>query len=166
MFVQRLNAQVLYGSLVGTVTDQTGAVVPNATITITNVNTGQTREITTDNAGHYSMPNVLEGTYDLGVKMTGFRPHLQKGVVVPINTVTQINLSLQVGAVTETVSVEAAAAVLQTTKSDVNANLEPRAIENLPLSNYRNYQTLLNLVPGATHLRGFRTPSRIRLGAP
>ena len=120
MFVQRLNAQVLYGSVVGTVTDQTGAVVPNATVTIKNVNTGQTREGTTDSAGYYSIQNVQEGRYDLSVTMTGFRPHLEKGVVVPINTVTRVNLSLQVGAVTETVSVEASAAVLQTTKADVN----------------------------------------------
>jgi len=148
--VQRLNAQVLYGSVVGTVTDQTGAVVPNATVTIANVNTGQTREGTTDAAGYYSIPNALEGTYDLSVKVTGFRPYVQKGVVVSINTVIRVNLSLQLGSVTETVTVEASAALLQTTKSDVNTNLEARAVENLPLSNYRNFQTLINLVPGAT----------------
>ena len=142
MLVQRLNAQVLYGSVVGTVTDQTGAVVPNATITITNVNTGQTREGTTDATGYYSIPNALEGTYDLSVKMTGFRPYLQKGVVVSINTVARVNLSLQLGAVTESVTVEAGAALLQTTKSDVSTSLESRAVENLPLSNYRNFQTL------------------------
>ena len=150
MFVQRLNGQVLYGSVVGTVTDQTGAVVPEATVTITNVNTGQTREGTTDAAGYYSIRNVLEGTYDLSVKKTGFRPYLEKGVQVSINTVTRINPGLQLGAVTESVTVEASAAVLQTTKSDVSVNLESRAMENLPLSNYRNYQTLINLVPGAT----------------
>ena len=153
MFVQRLNAQVLYGSVVGTVTDQTGAVVPKASLAITNVNTGQTREGTTDDAGYYSIPNVLEGTYDLSVKKTGFRPYLEKDVRVSINTVTRINPGLQLGAVTESVTVEASAAVLQTTKSDVSVNLESRAMANLPLSNYRNYQTLINLVPGATPAR-------------
>ena len=147
---QRAEAQVLYGSVVGTVTDQTGAVVPKASLAITNVNTGQTREATTDDAGYYSIPNVLEGTYDLSVKMTGFRPYLEKGVVVSINTVRRVNVSLQLGAVTESVTVEASAAVLQTTKSDVSVNLESRAMVNLPLSNYRNFQSLINLVPGAT----------------
>jgi len=149
MFVQRLNAQVLYGSVVGTVTDQTGAVVPEAAVTITNINTGQTREGTTDAAGYYSIPNVLEGTYDLSVKKTGFRPYLEKGVRVSINAVRRVDVSLQLGAVTESVTVEASAVVLQTQKSDVSTNLESRAMVNLPLSNYRNFQTLINLVPGA-----------------
>jgi hypothetical protein len=153
MFVQRLNAQVLYGSVAGTVTDQTGAVVPKASLAITNVNTGQTREATTDDAGYYSIPNVLVGTYDLSIKKTGFRPYLEKGVAVSINTVRRVDVSLQLGAVTESVTVEASAAVLQTTKSDVSLNLESRAMVNLPLSNYRNYQTLINLVPGATPAR-------------
>jgi hypothetical protein len=153
MFVQHLNAQVLYGSVVGTVTDQTGAVVPDASVTITNVETGQTRQGTTDAAGYYSISNVLEGTYDLSVKKTGFRPHLEKGVAVSINTVTRADTKMQVGAVTESITVEARAAALQTTKSDVSVNLEARAMQNLPLSNYRNYQTLINLVPGATPAR-------------
>ena len=146
----RLHAQVLYGSVVGTVTDQSGAVVPGATITITNVRTGQIREALSDDVGYYSILNVLEGTYDLSVKMTGFRTYLEKGVAVSINMVRRVNLSLQPGSVTESVTVEASAAVLQTTKADVSANLESQAVVSLPLSNYRNYQTLINLVPGAT----------------
>jgi hypothetical protein len=144
------SAQVLYGSVVGTVTDQTGAVVPKATVTITNVATTQTKEATTDDAGYYSIINVLEGTYNLTVKAAGFRPYEEKNVVVAINSVRQVNVSLQLGPLTESVTVEASAAVLQTTKADVSTSLEARAVENLPLSNYRNFQTLINLVPGAT----------------
>jgi hypothetical protein len=149
-FVERLKAQVLYGSVVGTVTDQTGAVVPGATVTITNVQTGQTREAISDDAGNYSIPNVLEGRYDLSVQMTGFRTYLEKGIVVSINTVRHVNIALQVGQVTESVTVEASTVALQTSKADVSVNLESVAVGNLPLSNYRNYQTLINLVPGAT----------------
>jgi len=149
MFVQRLNAQVLYGSVVGTVTDQTGAVVPKASVTITNVATTQAKEATTDDTGYYSITNVLEGTYNLTVKATGFRPYEEKGVEISINTVRRVNVSLQLGPVTESVTVEASAAVLETTKSDVSVSLQSRAVENLPLSNYRNFQTLINLVPGA-----------------
>ena len=150
VFVQRLDAQVLYGSVVGTVTDQSGALIPGATVTITSLQTGQVREGTTDAAGNYSILNVLEGTYDLNVSMTGFRNYVEKGVAVSINTVTRVNVSLQVGQVSDTVTVEASATVLQTSKADVSVNLDTHAMENLPLGNYRNYQSLINLVPGAT----------------
>ncbi len=147
------SAQVLYGSIVGTVTDQTNAVVSKALVTVTSTSTGLSRQAATDDAGYYSIPNLPEGTYDLSVSASGFKALTQKSVNVLINTVTRVDASLQVGAVTETITVEASAALLQTTKGDVNVNLESRAIGDLPLSNYRNYQTLLNLVPGATPAR-------------
>ena len=150
MLVPSLNAQVLYGSVVGTVKDQTGAVVPGATVTITNAQTGQTREAVTDTAGNYSIINVLVGTYDLSVAMTGFRNYLEKGMGVSNNAVRAVNITLQVGQVTDTVTVDASAAVLQTTRADVSTNIESKAVETLPLGNYRSYQTLINLVPGAT----------------
>jgi hypothetical protein len=147
------SAQVLYGSIVGTLTDETGAVVPKAVVTVTNTSTGLSRQATTDDAGYYSIPNLLEGTYDLSVSASGFKPYTQKGVNVPINIVTRVDATIQVGAITEQVTVEASAAVLETTKADVSVNLDPRAMENVPLSHYRNYQTLINLVPGATPAR-------------
>jgi hypothetical protein len=147
------SAQVLYGSIVGTLTDESGAVVPQATVTVKNTSTGLSRDAKTDNAGYYSIPNLPEGTYDLSVDAGGFRPYTQKGLNVPINAVTRANVVIAVGAVTEQVTVEAATAALQTTKSDVSVNLDPKAIENLPLSGYRNFQSLINLVPGATPAR-------------
>ena len=147
------SAQVLYGSIVGTLTDQTGAVVPKATVTVTNTSTGLSRQATTDDAGYYSIPNLPEGIYDLSITAGGFRPYTQKGVNVSINAVTRVDATMQVGAVTEEVTVEAATALLQTTKSDVSVSLDTQAIENLPLSGYRNYQSLINLVPGATPAR-------------
>jgi hypothetical protein len=143
-------AQVLYGSIVGTVTDQTGAVVPGAVVAAKNTETGLSRQVTTDQAGYYSIPNLQEGTYDLSVTASGFSPYTQTGVNVPINIVTRIDIPIRVGAIAEQVSVEASSSVLQTTKADVSTTLNEKAIENLPLSNYRNYQTLINLVPGAT----------------
>jgi hypothetical protein len=147
---QQAKGQVLYGSLVGTVTDQTGAVVPEATVTAKNTNTGLTRETTTDAAGVYSIRNLLEGTYSLSVGKSGFRPYTQTGVDVTINSVTRINPSLEVGAVTQSITVEASAAVLQTETSDVKTQINPQEVNNLPLANFRNYQSLINLVPGAT----------------
>jgi Carboxypeptidase regulatory-like domain len=144
------SAQVLYGSIVGTVTDQANAVVPKTVVTAKNTSTGLSRQVNTDDAGYYSITNLPEGTYDLSVSAAGFRPLTQKGVNVLINNVARVDLSLEVGAITESVTVAASAAQLQTAKSDVNVTLGERAIENLPLSGYRNFQSLINLVPGAT----------------
>ena len=144
------SAQVLYGSIVGTVTDPTGSVISRANVTVTNTATGLARTASADDAGYYSIPNLPQGAYDLSVSAAGFKPLTQKGVNVLINTVTRADLNLQVGGVTESVTVDASAALLQTNKTDVSVNLEARAIGNLPLSGYRNFQTLVNLVPGAT----------------
>jgi hypothetical protein len=144
------SAQVLYGSIVGTLTDATGAVVPNATVTVTNSANGLTRTATTDQAGYYSIPNLQEGLYELAVTASGFKPYTQKDINVSVNRATRVDAKVDVGAVTEEVSVQASTAALQTTRSDVSVTLDTRAMENLPLSGYRNYQSLINLVPGAT----------------
>src|SRR5689334_13693112 len=72
------SAQVLYGSIVGTITDPTSAVVSKATITITNTSTGLSRQVSTDDAGYYSIPNLPQGNYDLSVNASGFKPLTQK----------------------------------------------------------------------------------------
>ncbi|MBI3695470.1 MAG: TonB-dependent receptor [Acidobacteria bacterium] len=143
-------AQVLYGSIVGTVEDQTGAVVPNATVTITNPATGVTRETTTDEGGRYLLQNVLPGSYELKITATGFRPLTRPGVDVTINTVTRVDSRLELGPVTEAITVAATVTTLQTDKSDVRAELPTTAMTNLPMFGYRNYQSLINLVPGTT----------------
>lgn len=144
------SAQVLYGSINGNVTDQTDAAVPNVVVMVKNTATGGTQQATTDAVGYYSLQNLPEGSYDVSVSGKGFKTLTQKGVSVLINNVTRVALKLEVGDLTQSVTVEASTALLQTTKTDVNTTVEARAIENLPLSNYRNYQTLINLVPGAT----------------
>jgi hypothetical protein len=147
------SAQVLYGSIVGTLTDATGAVVPNATVTVTNTSTGLARGATTDQAGYYSIPNLQEGVYELAVAASGFKPYTQKDINVSVNRVTRVDAKIEVGALTEEVSVQASSVALQTTRADVNTTLDTKAMENLPLSGYRNYQSLINLVPGATPAR-------------
>jgi hypothetical protein len=147
------SAQVLYGSLVGTVTDPANAIVPRAVVTVKNGATGLSREVNADENGYFSIPNLPEGSYDVSVSAPGFKVLTQKNVNVQINNVTRADLSLQVGAVTDSVTVEASAVALQTTKTDVNVNLESKEISNLPLSGYRNFQSLVNLVPGATPVR-------------
>src|SRR3954469_20940342 len=143
-------AQVLYGSVVGTVTDQSDAVIPNATVTLTSKETASSRATETDGGGRYSFVNVPPGTYDVKVAAKGFRTYTQQNLDVSPNVVSRAEFKVEVGQLTETVSVEAQQAMLQTDKSDTHAEITTKAISNLPLSGYRNYQTLLNLVPGAT----------------
>ncbi len=143
-------AQVLYGSILGTVEDPSGAVVPSAAVIIKNTQTGSSREVIADEQGRFSIPNVLPGRYDLTVTASGFRPVARTGLEVTINTVTRENVRLELGGVAETVSVQASVVQLQTDKADVRAEIPAVAMTNLPLPAYRNYQTLINLVPGAT----------------
>ncbi|MCZ2079991.1 MAG: TonB-dependent receptor [Bryobacteraceae bacterium] len=145
-----MHAQVLYGSVVGTVQDQSGAVIPGANVTLTSAGTGQTREITTDNAGRFSVPNLVPGSYELRVAAQGFRPFVQTNVAATPNNVTRVDVKLELGATTEQVTVSAAAALLQTDKADVHMEIGAKEVTSLPLGGYRNYQSLIDLVPGAT----------------
>lgn len=149
--VQRADAQVLYGSVTGTVTDQTGAAVARAHVVATNRATSVQREADTDENGHYRIPDLPSGSYDLKVTATGFKPLTQTGLSITANTVTDADIALQVGAVSEQVTVEASTVSLQTEKTDVNTQLTEKAVLEMPLNQYRNYQSLINLVPGATN---------------
>src|SRR5262245_30360275 len=143
-------AQVLYGSLVGTVHDSTGAVVPGGAVTVVNTGTAQSLSVTTDSTGSYSFPNLLPGSYDVTITAKGFRSYTQKDVAVIVNTVRREDVTLEVGQLADTVMVEASALSLQTDKMDLHVDLSSHAVTNLPLPRYRNYQSLINLVPGAT----------------
>lgn len=145
-----VEGQVLYGSIVGTVTDQTGAMVPRASAAVTSKATGLSKETTTDEAGRYSLTNILPGIYDLRIAAAGFKPFTQTNLIVTINTVTRADVKLEVGQVVETVTVEASIAILQTDTAEVKVELGERAVTDLPLPRYRNYQSLIDLVPGAT----------------
>ena len=141
-------AQVLYGSIVGVVKDAQGAFIPGATITIVNKETNLTRDTTTDAEGAYSLTNVPPGPYDVKVSLTGFREAVRTNVPVSIGQISRVDLSLEVGAMTETVTVQSAAELLQTDKADVSTELKSTEITNMPLNRFRNYQALINLVPG------------------
>jgi hypothetical protein len=151
---QRLNSQVLYGSILGTVTDQSGAVVPGAKIILANPLTGLKREAETDGAGAYNIPNIPQGEYDISVTAAGFKPMALKGIDVTIGSIVRSDVTLEVGAATTEVTVTASAAALQTEKAEVSTKLTTVATQNLPLGFYRNYQFLQLLVPGAAESQG------------
>ncbi len=149
---QRLHAQVLYGSVVGTVTDPSGAAVPGAQVTITNVGTGLARQATTNSTGNYSITDLPEGEYTLGVSAKGFKPLKKTDIRVVIGSVNEQNAQLAVGSVTQEVTVKGSAAVLQTQKTNVHTTISSTAIQNMPLNIYHNYQALELLTPGTYSL--------------
>src|SRR5712692_2513969 len=149
-YAREAGAQVLYGSVSGTIADQTGAAVPKAHVTVTNRATGVVRETDADENGHYTITDIPPGSYDLKVAATGFKPLTQTNLTITANTVNNADASLQIGSVSEQVTVEASTVSLQTEKTDLHTDLTEKAILEMPLNQYRNYQTLINLVPGAT----------------
>jgi Carboxypeptidase regulatory-like domain/TonB dependent receptor len=144
------SAQQLYGTITGVVNDESGASIPGATVTIVNTQTGLERTTVTNETGSYNFTNVQAGPYDVKVSLQGFKEFSQTGVPVSVNQVARVDVKLAVGALTETITVQSETALLQTDKADVSTEFKSEAIENLPLAQYRNYQSLMNLVPGAT----------------
>src|SRR5262249_32283389 len=112
-------AQILYGSMVGKIADQSGLAVPGAVVSIINKGTNLSRETVADSAGNYDFPNVVPGTYSIKVSATGFATFVKTDVPVTINNITRVDVSLQLGAVTETVTVVGEAPLLQTDRSEV-----------------------------------------------
>ncbi len=151
------NAQVLYGSLTGNVTDPTGAVVAGAKVEALNVATGVPISVVTDERGAYLFTNLQAGVYKVTITAQTFKALAQDNVRIDANTIRRLDAQLQVGAVTEVVQVNAATEALQTDRADVNITLPARQINNLPLfgSVGRNYQTLVLLIPGTSRSQGF-----------
>jgi outer membrane receptor protein involved in Fe transport len=148
-----VDAQTLYGSVTGTVADDSGAAVPGANVTAVNEGTGLQLSTVSDDAGTYTIRNVTPGTYTLRVSLQGFKEYVQTGIPITPGGIVRINGRLELGALSESVTVTTEAALLKTDKADVSVDLRPEDVVNLPLNQYRNYQALLNLVPGATPVR-------------
>lgn len=141
-------AQVLYGSIVGNVSDASGAALPGATVTITNLETGAVREAVTDAAGAYTAPTLQPGRYSVVVGLAGFATATRPDVVVSLNTVTRVNMGLRLGGLEETITVEASSPLLQTDRAEVRQELDSRQLRDLPVPIGRNYQNLFRTLPG------------------
>ena len=114
----RMLGQAVYGSIIGTVTDSSGAAVPNAKVTITNVDKGVIVTTTTHESGNYEQQHLIVGTYDVKVEAPGFQASVQKAVQVNVDAAVQVNATLQLGQVTQTVEVTAAVPMLKTERTD------------------------------------------------
>ena len=142
--------QVLYGSIVGNVTDETRGALPGAAVSIVHNESGATRDTVTDTSGAYRFTAVQSGTYTVTVKIDGFRTFTRRDVAVTLNSVARVDVGLQVGQLSETVTVSAERPLLQTDRAEVRSELQARELVNLPVSINRNYQYLFRVLPGFT----------------
>lgn len=142
-------AQTTTAQVSGQVTDSTGAAVPQATITITNVGTNVSRKAETSGAGLYVITLLPPGNYRLTVEKQGFQTLVFPDLILQVNQTLAIDAVLQVGSVTQSVTVEAQAPLLQATSADLGEVITDKAVVELPL-NGRNFTQLLILTPGVT----------------
>src|SRR5213594_2455422 len=117
-------SQAVKGSLLGIVTDASGATVPNAPVIMTETNTGVSRSTRTGDAGNYVFGDVPQGIYTVSVELAGFKKAVRSGVDVLVNSTIRADLTLQPGNVNETINVTSDVALLQTDRSDVSVKVE------------------------------------------
>lgn len=142
------SAQKATGTITGTLTDPSGAVVPGVVVSIVNDRTGAARETTTNEQGSFSFPELDAGTYRVSMNKTGFKKLSLKAVELHVGDVTNLNLTMEMGAAAETMMVEASAIVVNTQTGDVGNIMVGEQIRELPV-NGRNFVQLTTLVPGA-----------------
>jgi hypothetical protein len=153
-----LSPSLLYGqldraNLNGTVTDTSGAIVPNAHVEVVSPSTGFKREAETGEAGVYSITGLPVGTYDLTIFHQGFRTFQQKGITLLVGQTRTLDAQLQVGAALERVEVQAAAQPLETGNAELGGVVESRQVSDIPI-NGRDWAVLMALAPGGVNLGG------------
>src|SRR5438034_3706575 len=134
-------AQAVKGTLLGTVTDSTGAGVPGATVAVTEVQTGISRSTTTNASGNYTFSNLKDGVYRVEAELSGFRKTVRENVKVDVNTTVRVDLALQVGNLAEAVTVVQEAPPLQTDRADTGRIIESKQVTEMPLSFNRNFRS-------------------------
>lgn len=145
-FVAPSTAQEITGTIQGLVTDQSGAVLPGATVTVRNVGTGQSQEVVTNENGRYVVPFLRPGTYEVTFTMSGFQSSTTRGIELHVNDRLEVNGTLSVGAVTDTIDVVGSSTLIQHTPQ-IQSLMGSTQVEELPLNN-RNFVQLATLVPG------------------
>jgi hypothetical protein len=134
-------------TIIGTVTDSSGAAIPGATVQVTHVETGTSQTRVTDTQGRYNAPNLAIGTYDIQSELPGFQTVLKKGIVLTVGREVLVDFQMPIGAVAETLTVVGQAAQVETTSSALSNLVDEKQIRDLPL-NGRNFEQLITLAPG------------------
>lgn len=151
-FSSSLYGQAVYGSINGTITDNTGAVVPSATITVTDVSKGTSVTVTSNASGEYTVQHLIPDTYDVKVEAKGFQTFQATGIPVAADTSPRIDAQLKVGASTQTVNVSAdTIPLLKTDRADVSTVFTNQEVQDLPIPD-RNFTNMQLLLPGAQPL--------------
>ncbi len=161
-------SQLVSATIVGSVTDASGAVVANAKITLTETNTGVDRASVANESGNFTYPNLPPGRYKVTVEMPGFKKEVRDGVNLDVGSTARVDMRLTPGGVTETVEVTAEAAVLKTDKADISTTVDAVQIQELPNLFNGNYQLMLSLVPGVSepteqHSQFFNAASSVQM---
>ncbi len=142
-----LHAQNAFGGLVGTVTDSSGAVVPGASVTLTNLGTSEKKVVQSDAAGNYRFIALQPTQYKVEVEKTSYKKVSQSPITIQVDTTARADVSLQVGAASETIEVTTQAPLLQTESGSLGSQVEGKTVQEMPL-NGRNVTNLIALVPG------------------
>ena len=141
------------GRISGSVTDQSGAAIPNATVTIQDVNRGTARSINTDNAGEYNAPNLLPGNYKVRVEFQGFMTLERQNITLEVGQDIRVDLALQPGEQRQVVTVQAEVPLIETNNAELGGTIPNQVINDLPL-NGRNFENLIDLRPGVSKYPG------------
>jgi hypothetical protein len=157
-------SQLNFGQISGTVTDSTGSILPGAAVTVTDVERGIARALTTDNAGLYSASSLVPGTYSVRATVSGFNTTERRDIEVGVGQIVRIDLALQPGTQNQTVLVEGAPPLINATNSMISTTIESKTINDLPLSG-RLYTKVLDYTPGVAGRPGGNTPTYSSNGA-
>ncbi len=154
LWTPQASGQAVYGSIFGTVTDPSGAAVPNAKVTVTNQRKGTSDTTTSNPDGNYSVTHLIPDTYSVRIEAAGFKVLEQKDVVVSADTAARADGRFQLGSTSESVEVTAEAPQLKTDRADVAITFDQKMVESLPLLN-RNFTSLELASPGTQKLVGW-----------
>ena len=144
------HAQVLYGSITGNVTDKSGLAMASAKVEALNTGTGVAKQTATDLHGAFMFNDLQPGVYKVTISAPAFGTAVQNNIQLEANTARRVDVSLEVSQVNQSVTVDASVATLQADRVEVNTQISDKEVEDLPVPGARNFQSLLDLVPGVT----------------
>ena len=148
LFTAPVSGQTSNGTILGTITDSSRAVMANVQVSLTETGTNTHRTDSTNAQGYFVFPNLAPGNYRVDVEQPGFQKTVRSDIGLEANTTVRVDLQMTPGAVTETVDVTSEAPVLKTDRADTGGQITAQALDTMPMLHNRNYQALLEIVPG------------------
>jgi hypothetical protein len=144
------HAQAVRGGMLGNVADDSGGAIPGATVTITEIRTNLVQTAVTNESGNYTFPNVRDGLYRVEAELAGFKRAVRENVQVDVNTTIRVDFRLEIGDLSESITVSSEAPALQTDRTDTGRIITGKQVADMPLGFGRNFQGMWATVPGAT----------------